>query len=103
MNHINSTLRLLHSLNVTQGDFETIIIDNGSEPDVISSLQRIESSKLGRELRLRCTFNTTNIGIASGRNQGVRQSTGNILVFLDNDTEIIHSDWLIQIAKYLIL
>jgi len=99
MNHINFTLRLLHSLNVTQGDFETILIDNGSEPDVISALKRIESSRLGRDLRLRCTFNTTNIGIASGRNQGVRQSTGRILVFLDNDTEIIHSDWLIQIAK----
>jgi GT2 family glycosyltransferase len=98
LNHLESTQRLLESLSSTQGYFETLLLDNGSVPEVVSNLQAIEKSELGRRLNLRCTFNPVNVGIASGRNQGANRASGEFLVFLDNDVEIIRPDWLEQIA-----
>jgi GT2 family glycosyltransferase len=74
--------------------FETVVVDNGSAPDVVRSLQRATESELGSRLRLRCRFNADNAGVATGRNQGAALTDAPLLLFLDNDVEIVDDGWL---------
>jgi len=99
-NHWDRTSRLLQTLTTTLGvDFETILVDNGSTRDVVAALTKWERSEDGRHLGIRCLFNNTNRGIASGRNQGASQAGSSWLLFLDNDTEVISQDWLAELLE----
>jgi GT2 family glycosyltransferase len=94
-NHWNHTQRLLESLTHTRCcEFETILIDNGSTPDAVAALKAFAATEQGPRLHLRCILNDTNRGIASGRNQGASLARGRWLLFLDNDLEVIDSEWL---------
>jgi GT2 family glycosyltransferase len=96
---VEFTTRLLEKLVETRGDFETILVDNGSSLDTLDSLHTIEMSPLAGQLNLRCIFNDHNRGIASGRNQGADFAAGDCLLFLDNDVEILTVDWMQQLLQ----
>jgi O-antigen biosynthesis protein len=74
--------------------FETVVVDNGSAPEVVAALQATAGGELGRRLRLRCRLNPTNAGVASGRNQGAAMCAAPLVLFLDNDVEIVDPRWL---------
>lgn len=84
------TETMLQSLGGQTGlSLETIVVDNGSAAEVLHRLADCEQSALGRRLRLRTHLNPSNVGIASGRNQGASLSSAPTLLFLDNDVELI--------------
>lgn len=62
---------------------EIVVIDNASTDGTPAVLREFEA-KLPR---LRCVRADRNLGVAGGRNLGIRESTGEILVFLDDDAE----------------
>jgi GT2 family glycosyltransferase len=94
-NHWHYTQKLLKTLTiVTDVFFETILIDNGSCDKVQKLISEVESSVLANQINLKCIYNSENIGISSGRNQGVSLALSDYLLFLDNDVEIIDSTWL---------
>ena len=69
--------------------WEVLIVDNQSDdPDTLGYLQDVESEKV-RVLRYPQAFNFSAIN-----NFAVRESHSEIVVLLNNDTEVIHSDWL---------
>jgi len=75
----------------TYGDFEVLLIDNGSTDR--SSLDTFErwrkhESRL-RVLRYDVPFNFSKIN-----NFGVSESTGDYVLLLNNDTEVLSADWL---------
>lgn len=74
--------------------FETVVVDNGSAPEVRTALEAAAAGELGRRLRLRIHLNPTNLGVASGRNQGAGLGAAPLLLFLDNDVEIGDPGWL---------
>ena len=69
--------------------FEVVVVDDGSEDHtrevceaMAESLPRFKYIALGR-----------NTGIANARNQGIKHSTGDYVLFLDDDC-LAHSNWI---------
>jgi GT2 family glycosyltransferase len=69
---------------------EVIVIDNASQDQTASLLQRWT---FDRRLRVRVIRNRHNLGFAIASNQGALVARGEVVVFLNNDTEV-HSGWL---------
>jgi GT2 family glycosyltransferase len=78
------------------GDFETILVDNGStDPASLATFERWKASEPRvKVLRVDEPFNFSRIN-----NAAVRIATGDLLVFLNNDTEIRTGDWLEVMAE----
>ena len=65
-------------------DYEVIVVDNNSSDGTPAYL----AERALREPRLRCVLNTVNRGFAGGNNDGIRASSGSVLVLLNNDTRV---------------
>ena len=74
--------------------FELVIIDNGSrQTKALSILDRASKDRRVRLLRRPGPFN-----FAAFNNEAARQSSGDVLVFLNNDTVVLTPDWLEQLS-----
>lgn len=71
----------------TGGDYEVIVVDNGSGPDTIAYLKTIDDP------RVRVIYNGTNLGFGGGNNVGIAAATGDYIVVLNNDV-IVTDGWL---------
>jgi GT2 family glycosyltransferase len=80
---------LLSVLGTKYPNFEVIFVDNASTD---SSLKIVEEN-FGNDKRLKIFKNTKNLGFSAGNNFGLRQSKGDYIVFLNNDT-IADPNWL---------
>jgi GT2 family glycosyltransferase len=73
-------------------DYEVILIDNGSREkktaDIIKQWQLKEPQRF-KSYRLDIPFNFSTLN-----NYGVKQASGQYLLFLNNDTEVIEPDWM---------
>ena len=81
----------------TYPNFEVIVVDNASVPDVPAYLERYAQN----EPRLKLVLNGANLGFARANNIGV-QAAGrcDFVVLLNNDT-IVTSGWLSKLVHYL--
>jgi O-antigen biosynthesis protein len=71
-------------------DFEVVILDNDSvEPSTMSLFAELRTDPRVRVLRVPGPFNFSTIN-----NVGVQASTGEVLLFLNNDIEILDGGWL---------
>ena len=71
-------------------DFEVLILDNDSvEPATLSLFTELAADPRVRVLRVPGPFNFSTIN-----NVGVQASTGEVLLFLNNDIEILDGGWL---------
>ncbi|HRH79826.1 MAG TPA: glycosyltransferase [Thiobacillaceae bacterium] len=71
-------------------DFEVLIIDNGSdEPAALDYLARI-----GADPRVRVLSYTDSFNFSAMNNLAARHATGDYLLLLNNDTAVLHEDWL---------
>lgn len=81
------TMRLLRSMGSwlkLNDDVELIIVDNGSDD---GTRKAIESWSRETYLEnVRTIVSTKNIGVAAGRNLGLKRAQGKVVMFLDNDT-----------------
>ena len=78
----------------TYPDFEVIIVDSGTtQPEALAVL----ASHPVRVFPLERQFN-----FSAACNLGARKASGAILVFLNNDTEVITEDWLDHLVFHLI-
>lgn len=74
--------------------YEIVVVDTGStEPEAVAYLQSLEPSC--RVLVWRAPFNYSAVN-----NLGVAQSSGDHLLFLNNDVEVIHGDWLVAMLEH---
>lgn len=80
----------------TYQNYEVIIIDDGST----DSSTRIIESYIKKHKHFRLFKNERNKGAAASRNVAIKKTTGNIIVFLDNDTEV-QASWLTHMVKEL--
>jgi GT2 family glycosyltransferase len=81
-NQLHHTLALLASLrNVTYPDVEVIVVDNASKEDPTSAIKL-------RFPEVKVIASKENLGFAGGNNLGILESTGEYLLFLNNDTEV---------------
>jgi len=99
-NQARTTLALLESLNPLMEkrcDIEVILVDNGSSDNTLLQVKTRTSSWGDRVILLR---NDTNIGVAAGRNMGIKHASGNVIMLLDNDT-IVSADAIQTLATYI--
>jgi len=77
-------------------DFEVVIIDNGSDDP--STLEYLAASA-HRVLRIESTGGA--FSFADINNRAVAQVSGDYILFLNDDTEVISPEWLSQMVGYL--
>lgn len=76
--------------------FELVIADNqSSDADVLSYMQALESRGEARIVRCNFPFNFSRIN-----NEAVAAAAGDVLVFLNNDTEVVEPGWLSEMLAH---
>lgn len=80
----------------TYRNFEVIILDNGSvDAETLAYLQQLDRQDNTRVIRHDAPFNFSELN-----NIGALHATGELLLFLNDDTEVIHGDWLQRMGGY---
>lgn len=81
----------------TKGQFEVIVVDNGSKNETKEYL--IDFQRKNSNVKL--IFNKVNKGYAGGNNQGIAASVGDYIIFMNNDVIVTPSwsDILIGVAE----
>ena len=74
------------------GGYETIVVDNGSTDDTPEVLRRHADG-------IRVIRNDHNAGFSAANNQAAEQARGEILFFLNSDTELLAPDTLGHVAR----
>ena len=90
-NQRDFTVRLLKSLSdymTGHPDTELLLIDNGSTDGTIDAIRDMRFPWIGQATIIR---NTRNLGVAAGRNVGLRKAKGQLVMLLDNDTIVTAS------------
>lgn len=77
----------------TCGDYEIIIVDNGSGSETTQWLQTLSDPSRGSEQSVNVIFNAANRGYAGGNNQGMAAASGDYVVLLNNDV-VVTEGWL---------
>jgi len=90
-NNLDINRRFIDALEKFTDRYELIIIDNGSTDGTIEYLESLGD-------RIRLIKNYKNLGIAKGRNIGLRAARYNFLICLDND-QIVRENWLVELFK----
>lgn len=92
-NGLAYTRRCLETLrNTDHAAFHVVVVDNGSTDGTREYLDNLESVRVIR--------NGSNLGFARANNIGIRSvPPGHDIVLLNNDTEIIQSDWLTRMQQ----
>lgn len=75
-------------------NLEILIVDNGSQEE--DSLRYLV--EIGRMPRVRVLRHDAAFNFSALNNVAVRQVGGEILVLLNNDTDVIHPDWLMELV-----
>lgn len=84
---IESILRQDHS------NFELIIVNNGSSDNTQEVVQSYA------DYRIRLLNCQKNLGVSGGRNRGLRHCRGDIIIILDDDTEILNASLVENVAR----
>jgi len=78
-------------------NFEVIVVDNNSVEAETQEMLNYYKDKYEnfKVLRLECEFNYSYLN-----NEAVKQSTGKYILFLNNDIEVLDSEWLNEMVGY---
>ncbi len=96
--HREDLLRCVNSIRekTTWGNWEIIIIENNSrEPETEACYGELRKDPRIRVIRREGSFNFSALN-----NLGAREATGEHLLLLNNDTEVISPDWLQEMLMY---
>ena len=89
-------LRCLASLqNLTYRHIETIVVDNHSSDDTVEAVKR-------HYPQTTLILNPCNVGTSRARNRGIVNAQGELIWFLDSDTELLEPDTLSRMVTLFI-
>jgi GT2 family glycosyltransferase len=74
--------------------YEVVVVDNGSTDGSIDVAEQMFS-------RVRCIKNNRNLGFCVGNNMGIKETRGEYIVLLNNDT-VVSQNWLIKLMEEVI-
>lgn len=85
---------VLESMMIYPGDCEILVVDNDSaEPATLQYFAGLSGMPQIRLLRFRGAFNWSAIN-----NSAAREASGDVLIFLNNDTIVLTKDWCVELA-----
>ena len=85
-------------LKTTYSNFELIIVDNQSEdPDILEYINVLQANYGERVRRLEYPYPFNYAAIS---NLAAKEANGEYLLFLNNDTEILHAEWLDRMVRH---
>ncbi|MEO1159933.1 MAG: glycosyltransferase family A protein [Pseudomonadota bacterium] len=70
-------------LGQSEPDLEMIVIDDGSDDDTVTIVRKLDDG------RIRCSRLAGKSGANAARNEGIRQSRSDLVMFLDADDELL--------------
>lgn len=88
---------LISLLNSSITDYEVIVIDNNSTDASIKIVNEFQK----KDKRIKLIRNEVNLGVPASRNKAIASCKGEIIILLDNDTEL-RKDSIQQLIKPLI-
>lgn len=77
-------------------NYEIVVVDNASSDDTPAYLHALAE----REPRIKVHLNAENVGFAAGNNQGAQLASGEMLIFLNNDT-VVPSGWMSGLVRHI--
>ena len=95
LTYVKQTLPKLLNLNNL---YEIIYVDNGSTDGTVQYIK--EEIEKNKDKNIKLIENKENLGISKAKNQGVKQSTGEYLLLLDDDMLIENKEYLNNISKH---
>ncbi len=93
---VYTMLCLISVLANTHGQYELIVVDNGSTDGTREYLRDLAT----RHSRIRLMFNGVNRGFAAATNQALESAQGDVVVLLNNDT-VVPPHWLSRLSAHL--
>ncbi len=83
----------------TYGRCEIIVVDNDStDAETIDYYRQLARDDVARVVPFEGPFN-----YSAACNTGARSATGDVLLFLNNDTEVLDGDWLDELVRWVML
>ena len=80
--HLAPCVRALHATLGDDFEGEVVVVDDGGSPETVRALRELEA----RHRWLRVVRNARNRGFIASCNRGAEEATGDVLVFLNDDT-----------------
>lgn len=95
--HLLDLKRCIESLlTTTYSNFEIIIVENNSKSDELSEYYKF----LSENKKIRILTRNRKFNFSEFNNFAVSKAQGEYVLFLNNDTEVINSDWLEEMLMY---
>lgn len=94
---LEKTLAALGAIQAPDALWELLIVDNASTDDTSKLLSESNWKLPGISCR---AVHEENLGVAHARNRGLREATGEYVLFLDDD-ETPAPDWLVQMVSHI--
>ncbi|MDB6129072.1 MAG: hypothetical protein JWM04_179, partial [Verrucomicrobiales bacterium] len=95
LNQLEHSRKCVESiLGNTPEDYELVLVDNCSTDGTWSYFKELAM----KHSHIRVIRNNRNLGFAAGNNQGITASTGDYLLFLNNDT-VVTASWISRMLK----
>jgi GT2 family glycosyltransferase len=76
--------------------YEVVLVDNGSQEEATHSLYK----ELLQDPRVRVCEYAGHFNFSAAVNLGARQSRGEVMIFLNNDTQVIDTEWLDEMVRW---
>ncbi len=94
------TLRCVESIikqykkEITSEIFEIVLVDNGSKDGSVEAIQDLKLKIQNESSKFKIIKNKKNFGFSKGCNIGARAASGDCLLFLNSDTEVLDGGFL---------
>lgn len=95
--YLSQLVESVNNLKIDSYSIEIIFVDNASSDDSLKVLDSLLKENR-KDIQWKILKAKKNLGFAEGNNYGVKNSNGEFIAFLNNDT-VVHENWLLSLLN----